>query len=82
MVPCLDLEPITYSTIMSGMLHKNKKTIHAIRKLPAPSSPPLEAAILGKRQILPVPTATPRALSKNVNLDENLCPVSFIKRGN
>ena len=56
---------------MSGILHKKRNIIHAIRKEPAPSSPPLEAAIRGNRQMLPVPTAMPRALTKNANRDEN-----------
>ena len=30
-----------------------------MRNEPAPSSPPLEAAIRGKRQIFPVPIAAP-----------------------
>jgi hypothetical protein len=56
---------------MRGMLHKNKNISHAMRKLPAPFSPPLEAAIRGKRQILPVPIAIPKALSKKVKREEN-----------
>ena len=54
------------------MLHKKRKVIHATRKAPAPPSPAFEATILGKRHILPVPTAIPKALNKNVNLLENL----------
>ena len=42
-----------------------------MRKLPAPFSPPLEAAIRGKRQIFPVPIAIPKALSKKVKREEN-----------
>tara|TARA_B100001758_G_scaffold152935_1_gene131817 strand:+ start:346 stop:627 length:282 start_codon:yes stop_codon:yes gene_type:complete len=69
-VPFLDVLPITYSTIISGILHKNRKVIQAIRKLPAPSSPPFEAAILGNLQIFPVPTAIPKALNKNPKREE------------
>jgi hypothetical protein len=54
------------------MLQRKRNVIQATRKAPAPSSPAFEATILGKRHILPVPTAIPKALSKNVNLLENL----------
>ena len=67
--------PEAYSAMISGMLQRNRKQSHAMRKAPAPVSPPLWAAILGNRHILPVPTATPRALNIRPNLDENRCPV-------
>ena len=70
-VPFLEVLPITYSTIIKGILHKNKNVSHAIRKLPAPSSPPLEAAMRGNLHIFPVPTAIPSALTKKPNLEEN-----------
>ena len=69
-VPFLAVRPIIYSTIISGMLHKKRNTSQATRKLPAPSVPPLDAAIRGNLQIYPVPTAIPRALTKNANREE------------
>ena len=56
--------------MISGILHKKRNTSQATRKLPAPSVPPLDAAIRGNLQIFPVPTAIPRALTKNANLEE------------
>ena len=69
-VPFLEVRPITYSTIIRGMLHINKNMIQATRNAPAPSSPPFEAAIRGNLHILPVPTAIPNALTKKANRDE------------
>jgi hypothetical protein len=63
--------------MISGMLHRNRKHTHAIRKAPAPVSPPLWAAILGNLQILPVPTATPSALNIKPILEENLWSVDL-----
>jgi len=56
--------------MIKGMLHRNRNAIQAMRKAPAPSSPPFWATILGNRQIFPVPIAIPRALRINPNLDE------------
>ena len=69
-VPFLAVRPITYSTIISGMLHMNRNMTQATRNAPAPSSPPFEAAIRGNLHILPVPTAIPNALTKKANRDE------------
>ena len=70
MVPFLDVRPMTYSTIIRGILHINKNITQATRNAPAPSSPPFEAAIRGNRHIFPVPTAMPNALTKKANRDE------------
>jgi len=78
-VPLRDWRPNTYSAMMSGMLHKKRNIIHATRKEPAPFSLPLVATIRGKRQILPVPTAIPRALIKKVNRDEKRGAESAIR---
>jgi len=69
-VPFLAVRPIIYSTIIGGILHKKRNTSQATRKLPAPSAPPLDAAIRGNLQIFPVPTAIPRALTKKANREE------------
>ena len=69
-VPFLAVRPIIYSSMISGILQKKRNTSQATRKLPAPSVPPLDAAIRGYLQIFPVPTAIPRALTKNANLEE------------
>ena len=69
-VPLRDCRPKTYSAIISGMLHKKRNIIHATKNEPAPFSPPFVATIRGKRQMLPVPIAMPRALIRNVNRDE------------
>ena len=50
----------------------NKNIIQGIKKEPAPFSPLFKAIILGNLHIFPVPTATPIAEIKKVNLDENL----------
>ena len=47
--------PSPNSRIRSGIDHASRKTTHATRNDP----PPLLAAIRGKRQMLPVPTAMP-----------------------
>src|SRR5688500_5911242 len=51
--------PIANSTRSSGTLHVSRKIAHGIRNVP----PPLVAAIRGKRQMLPVPTAIPSMTS-------------------
>jgi hypothetical protein len=56
--------------MIRGILQIKRKSNYAIRKDPAPSSPPFCATTLGKRQILPVPTAIPRALKSSPSLDE------------
>ena len=48
--------PRPNSAIRRGRDHATRKTIHGMRK----AAPPFCAAILGKRQRLPVPTAIPR----------------------
>ncbi len=47
--------PAPNSTMINGMDQRNRNTIHATRNSP----PPFCAAIRGKRQMLPVPTAMP-----------------------
>jgi hypothetical protein len=47
------------STRISGIDQRRRKTTHATRKEP----PPLDAAIRGNRQMLPVPTAMPSMAS-------------------
>ena len=53
------LRPNPNSTSTSGIDHSSKKTIQATRNSP----PPFFAAMRGKRQILPVPTAMPSMAS-------------------
>ena len=53
--PCRVFLPIPNSSRIKGIDHSNRKQIQAIRNSP----PPFFAAILGMRQILPVPTAIP-----------------------
>jgi len=71
--PC---RPSAYSAIISGMLQTNRNTIQAIRKAPAPSAPPFWAAMRGKRQMLPVPTAMPSTLSSKPRRLAKRCSVS------
>ena len=51
--------PIPNSRTRSGTDHMSRKTAHATRKEP----PPFEAAMRGKRQMFPVPTAIPSMAS-------------------
>ena len=51
--------PIPNSRIRSGTDHRSRNTAHATRKEP----PPFEAAMRGKRQMLPVPMAMPSMAS-------------------
>ena len=63
--------PSAYSAMMSGRLQATRNTSHATRNAPAPSGPALEAAMRGKRQMLPVPTAMPSTLRTSAHRDEN-----------
>ena len=51
--------PVANSVRIRGTDQRRRKTTHATRKEP----PPLEAAMRGKRQMLPVPTAIPSMAS-------------------
>lgn len=65
MTPFLLLMPTAYSPIINGILQRKRNSAQTKIKAPPPSSLPFWATILGKRQILPVPMAIPRALNKN-----------------
>lgn len=80
--PILYFLPKAYSAMIKGMLHRKRQMIHASKKAPDPSIPPFCAAIRGNRQILPVPTAMPRALSRNPILEENRCCSDWSMRQN
>ena len=67
--------PDAYSAIIRGILQRKRKITHAIRNAPAPVSPVFWAAILGNLQMLPVPTAIPRALIISPIRVVNLCSV-------
>ena len=53
--PRRELFPSANSASTSGIAHRNRKITHGIRNSP----PPFCAAIRGKRQMFPVPTAIP-----------------------
>src|SRR5688500_3314142 len=60
--------PMANSTRRSGTLHVSRKIAHGIRNVP----PPLVAAIRGKRQMFPVPTAIPSMTSSIPHRLENV----------
>ena len=62
--------PSVYSAMMRGMLQRKRKIIQANKNAPAPFSPDDCAAILGKRQMFPVPTAMPMALRISPHREE------------
>ena len=64
--PFRECFPMENSTIRRGMDQRKRKMHHVMRRLP----PPFCAAIRGKRQTFPVPTAMPRAASINPHREE------------
>src|SRR4030088_84957 len=58
---CLDHRPITVSAIKTGAPNARQAKTHTAIN----ANPPPAAARYGKRQILPMPTAAPTALSRN-----------------
>ena len=68
--PIRPFRPRAYSAIISGMLQSKRNVTHAMRNAPAPSSPPLRAAMRGNRQMLPVPTAMPSTLRMRPRREE------------
>src|SRR5690606_9951215 len=66
--------PIANSAMIRGMLQRKRKITQGIRKDP----PPLAAAILGKRQIFPVPTAIPRTETIRPQREVNRSPPLLI----
>jgi hypothetical protein len=67
-VPTRAAFPIENSTISRGTDQINRKTTHATRNEP----PPLAAAMRGKRQMLPVPTAIPSMASIIAHREEKV----------
>ena len=59
--------PIMSSAIKAGYSKAKASTRETNRN----AAPPLEAALVGKPQMLPSPTAEPDAAIRNPNLDEN-----------
>ena len=72
--PLRTLFPIPNSRMRSGIDQRSRKHAHATRKLP----PPLEAAMRGKRQMFPVPTAMPSIASSMPQREVNTSDLDAI----